>query len=71
MSDEAPRDDTSDPAPAAADAADGSTPIPEHTEVHLAYAAASRLVASGDSAALALAGNLRRDPVLELDQLHV
>jgi predicted DNA-binding WGR domain protein len=36
---------------------------PESTEVHLSYAGASALVASGDSAQLKLAGNLRRDPV--------
>lgn len=36
---------------------------PEHTEVDLAYDGLSTLVGSGDEARLALAGNLRRDPV--------
>src|SRR4051812_12075374 len=36
---------------------------PERTEVHMAYAGASRLVAAEGSARLALAGNLLRDPV--------
>src|SRR3954469_21725347 len=45
------------------DTAPAGPPAPERTEVHLAYAAASRLVADEGSAQLALAGNLLRDPV--------
>src|SRR6266446_5675350 len=36
---------------------------PGSTEVHLSYAGASALVTSEGAARLALAGNLRRDPV--------
>ena len=46
-----PRDDASEPAP------------PEATEIHLSYAGVSSLVTTEGTARLALAGNLRRDPV--------
>ena len=36
---------------------------PETTEVHLDYAGVSALVTGEETARLALAGNLRRDPV--------
>ena len=36
---------------------------PEATEIHLSYAGVSSLVTTGGTARLALAGNLRRDPV--------
>jgi hypothetical protein len=36
---------------------------PEHTSVHLAYAGASRVIASEGASQLALFGNLERDPV--------
>lgn len=42
---------------------DGPQPPVEGASVHLAYAGASRLVASGDGARLALFGNLKRGPV--------
>lgn len=38
-------------------------PEADHTDVRLAYSGVSALVTSGDTARLALAGNLRRDPV--------
>ncbi len=47
----------------APDTAPDGPSVPERTEVHLSYAAASRLVAGEGSAQLALAGNLLRDPV--------
>jgi hypothetical protein len=46
-----PRDDSSEPAQ------------PEVTEIHLSYAGVSSLVTTEGTARLALAGNLRRDPV--------
>jgi predicted DNA-binding WGR domain protein len=52
MSDEPDRDDAA-PGPAE----------PSHTEVTLAYEGVSTLVGGGDAARLALAGNVRRDPV--------
>src|SRR5258707_8688658 len=43
---------------------DASEPaLPEATEIHLSYAGVSSLVTTGGTARLALAGNLRRDPV--------
>jgi predicted DNA-binding WGR domain protein len=52
MSDDVTREEAAEPAAP-----------PEHTDVTLAYAGASTLVATEDSARLVLAGNLRRDPV--------
>jgi hypothetical protein len=52
MSDENPPPDVSPDEP----------PAPERTEVHLAYAGASRMVSSEGSAQLALAANILRDP---------
>ncbi len=48
-----------------ADAADADAAVapPEATEIHLSYAGVSSLVTTEGSARLALAGNLRRDPV--------
>ncbi len=48
---EEPRDDASEAGP------------PEATEIHLSYAGVSSLVTTEGTARLALAGNLRRDPV--------
>ncbi|WP_406694961.1 SWIM zinc finger family protein [Singulisphaera sp. Ch08] len=57
MSDETPSEEKapSTPSPEPAE--------PEHVEVNLAYAGASTLVASGATAELTLAGNIRRPPV--------
>src|SRR5271154_4677224 len=46
------------------DSAEPQAPAePQHTSVHLAYAGASRVVASEGAAELALYGNLDRDPI--------
>ena len=42
---------------------DDSQPEVDSTSIPLAYAGASQLVSEGDTARLALFGNLRRDPV--------
>lgn len=55
MSDETSSDETAPVTPELAE--------PAPVEVQLAYAGASTLVASGETAELALAGNIRRPPV--------